>query len=61
VRAAEANVPGLGLGLATVHRLVEAHGGTSGVEAPPTGSRFWIELPRAPVREEAHGLPLPAR
>ncbi|MDF2692184.1 MAG: sensory transduction histidine kinase [Labilithrix sp.] len=48
VRAAESSVPGIGLGLATVRRLVEAHGGTVGVlpnEGP--GSLFWFELPKA--------------
>jgi signal transduction histidine kinase len=46
VRAATAGVAGLGLGLATVHRLVEAHGGSVGVDANPEGgSTFWFELP----------------
>jgi len=40
--------PGLGLGLATVKRLVLAHGGKLGVRpARPGGAVFWIELPRA--------------
>lgn len=38
--------PGLGLGLATVKRLVESHGGTVGVQSSPRGgSAFWFELP----------------
>jgi signal transduction histidine kinase len=47
-RRARENLPGLGLGLATVKRLVEAHHGRVGV-APrhPSGSCFWVELPRA--------------
>jgi signal transduction histidine kinase len=48
VRAATSGVPGLGLGLATVRRLVEAHGGSVGVEGNPDGgSLFWFQLPRA--------------
>jgi signal transduction histidine kinase len=40
--------PGIGLGLATVKRLAEAHGGAVGVESTPgAGSVFWFELPRA--------------
>lgn len=39
---------GTGLGLATVHRIVEAHGGSLRVEsAVGRGTTFWIELPRA--------------
>jgi signal transduction histidine kinase len=40
--------PGLGLGLATVKRLAEGHGGAVGVESEiGKGSTFWFELPRA--------------
>ncbi|HEX8791714.1 MAG TPA: HAMP domain-containing sensor histidine kinase [Polyangiaceae bacterium] len=43
---ADASTRGLGLGLATVKRLVTAHGGSVGVRpAEPTGCVFWIELP----------------
>ena len=39
---------GIGLGLATVDRLVRAHGGSLGVSSPPdAGSLFWFELPKA--------------
>lgn len=37
---------GIGLGLATVERLAQAHGGAVGVtSAPGHGSTFWFELP----------------
>jgi signal transduction histidine kinase len=40
--------PGLGLGLATVKRLVLAHGGKLGAHAGPSGGAvFWVDLPRA--------------
>jgi signal transduction histidine kinase len=40
---------GIGLGLATVDRLVRAHGGTVGLVSPTSsgrGSLFWFELPK---------------
>jgi signal transduction histidine kinase len=49
-RAPGVTQPGLGLGLATVKRLVLAHGGKLGVRpARPGGAIFWIELPRVRV------------
>jgi len=51
VRGAHQDRAGLGLGLATVRRLVEGHGGQVGVESQPgRGCRFWFELPAASAR-----------
>lgn len=41
---------GTGLGLATVHKLVEEYGGTIAIESEPgRGARFTLRLPRATV------------
>jgi signal transduction histidine kinase len=41
--------PGTGIGLAIVSKAVQRMGGQVGVESHPgKGSRFWINLPRAP-------------
>ncbi|MFL5312131.1 MAG: ATP-binding protein [Myxococcales bacterium] len=54
---ASATRPGIGLGLATVKRLVTAHGGSLGTRPSPLGgASFWVELPRA----EASERPAPA-
>jgi signal transduction histidine kinase len=47
VRADPTGQPGLGLGLATVKRLVDAHGGAVGVKSTTRGCTFWFELPLA--------------
>jgi signal transduction histidine kinase len=48
VRGEGVTQPGLGLGLATVRRFCEAHGGTAGVRSTSgRGSVFFFTLPRA--------------
>ena len=43
---------GTGVGLTVVRKAVEKMGGRVGVESTPgAGSRFWLELRTAPVRE----------
>lgn len=52
VRGAGATVPGLGLGLATVRRLIEAHGGAVGwLPNRGPGGTFWFELPMVAAQE----------
>jgi signal transduction histidine kinase len=48
VRGPDVSSPGLGLGLATVNRIVKAHHGELGFRSTVgLGSIFWVELPRA--------------
>jgi len=47
VRAPGTEQPGLGLGLATVQRMVTTYGGDVGVRRKQDGAIFWFELPRA--------------
>jgi CheY-like chemotaxis protein/HPt (histidine-containing phosphotransfer) domain-containing protein len=47
-------VEGTGLGLSISRRLVEVLGGTMGFESQPgAGSRFWFDIPLAPVSPDA--------
>jgi signal transduction histidine kinase len=45
IRGKNARGRGLGLGLATVKKIVEAHGGRVGVSSSPDGCLFWFSLP----------------
>ncbi|WP_224243359.1 sensor histidine kinase [Hyalangium gracile] len=63
-RVKSGGAEGLGLGLATVKRLAEGHGGRVGVASERgKGSTFWFELPRAGSSwespQEGDDAPLP--
>jgi signal transduction histidine kinase len=54
-RLPETKQPGIGLGLATVKKLVEAYGGSVGVTSRSgEGSTFWVEIPMASARPLTH-------
>lgn len=62
VRAPGVTQPGLGLGLATVKRLCEAHGGEVGVRrASGGGAIFWFALPLADDAEPSEAESAPRR
>jgi len=56
--AEQSGIEGTGLGLALSQRLMQAMGGSIGVEnAPSAGSVFWVELPRTNSPLEQIRLP----
>jgi signal transduction histidine kinase len=55
VRASRPSREGIGLGLATVKRLVDGHGGRVGVDSVPgKGCTFWFELPKVKRKAPAN-------
>lgn len=57
VRGPTQGQQGVGLGLATVQRICDAHDGHAGVDAAPVrGSCFWFELPSAQAEPAARAV-----
>ena len=47
-RNVSSETPGLGIGLSTCRRIVDAHGGSIGIDTQVgTGTRVWFTLPAA--------------
>lgn len=62
VRGADSSKPGIGLGLATVKKITEAHGGKVDVKSTPgQGARFGIELPTSDLAPIPTPTPRPRR
>jgi signal transduction histidine kinase len=62
VRGADSSKPGIGLGLATVKKITEAHGGKVDVKsAPGQGARFGVELPTSDLAPIPTPTPRPRR
>lgn len=58
VRASSAHPGGIGLGLSTVKRLAEAHGGRVGLHSTPgKGCRVWFEIPKAHIKGKNSAQP----
>jgi signal transduction histidine kinase len=54
VRGRTNGKPGIGLGLATVKRIAESHGGKVGFRSRlDVGTCFWVELPRADYDDDS--------
>jgi len=56
-RGAPRGVPGEGVGLTVVRKIVERHGGTVGVESQPGhGATFWFTLPIKALEDRTAGV-----